>query len=142
MFLLDNNNFLLYYFTYPLGDRVMKEPKTDFGRELRKLRLEGKIKYTQSQLANLANVTASYISQLETEDKIPSPPVIRSLSAHLGVLPNHLFAKCGRVEMDLAATLANNRNQASRKMPHLTEDQLEELANYLTYLDFKADALK
>jgi len=119
----------------------MKEPKTEFGRELRKLRCEGRIKYSQDQLAKLAGVTASYISQLETQDKIPKPRVIRKLSAHLGVTPNHLFNKCGMVEMDLASTLANNRDQVSRKMPDLPEEQLEELAKFLTYLDFKASAL-
>jgi len=119
----------------------MKEPKTEFGWELRKLRLEGKIRYSQSQLAKLAGITASYISQLETQEKIPKPRVIRRLSAHLGVTPNHLFSKCGMVEMDLASTLANNRDQVSRKMPDLSQEQLEELANYLTYLDFKASTL-
>lgn len=119
----------------------MKEPKTEFGRELRKLRLEGKIRYSQSQLAKLAGVTASYISQLETQEKIPKPRVIRKLSAHLGVKTNHLLSKLGMVEMDLASTLASNRDQVSRKMPDLPEEQLEELAKYLTYLDFKASAL-
>lgn len=120
----------------------MKEPKTEFGRELRKLRLEGKIRYSQSELAKLVGVKAGYISQLETQEKIPRPPVIRRLSTHLGVTPNHLLSKLGMVEMDLAGTLANNRDQVSRKMPHLPEEQLEELANYLTYLDFKASALE
>ena len=45
----------------------MKEPKTEFGRELRKLRLEGEVKYTQSQLSKLGDVTAGYISQIETK---------------------------------------------------------------------------
>lgn len=120
----------------------MKEPTTEFGRELRKLRLEGKIRYTQSQLAKLAGVTASYISQLETQDKIPSPPVIRRLSTHLGVTTNHLLSKLGMVEMDLAVTFASNRDQVRRKMPDLPEDQLEEIANYLTYLDFKSLVLE
>ncbi|MQY56264.1 MAG: helix-turn-helix domain-containing protein [Dehalococcoidia bacterium] len=119
----------------------MKEPKSEFGRELRKLRLEGKIRYSQSQLAKLADVTASYISQLETQERIPKPRVIRRLSIHLGVTPNHLFSKCGMVEMDLASTLANNRDEVRRKMPDLPEEQLEELASYLTYLEFKASAL-
>jgi len=120
----------------------MKEPKTEFGRELRRLRLEGKIRYSQRELATLVGVKASYISQLETQEKIPRPPVIRRLSTHLGVTPNHLFSKCGIVEMDLAATFANNRDQVSRKMPDLPEDQLEEIANYLTYLDFKSLVLE
>jgi len=120
----------------------MKEPKTEFGRELRKLRLEGEVKYTQSQLSKLGDVTAGYISQIETKEKIPKPEVIRKLSRHLGVNPNHLFRKIGMVEMDLASTLTSNRDQVKLKMPDLTAEQLEELANYLTFLDFKASALQ
>lgn len=118
----------------------MREPRNDFGRELRKLRRE-EVRYSQARLAELAGVTASYISQLETGAKIPTPRVIRSLSPHLEVTPNHLLSKIGMVEMDLASTLASNRDQVSSSMPDLPEEQLEELANYLTYLDFKASAL-
>jgi transcriptional regulator with XRE-family HTH domain len=120
----------------------MKEPKTDFGQELRKLRLEGKIRYTQAQLASLAGVRASYISQLEIGKKKPTPRVIRKLSPHLGVTTNHLLSKLGMVEMDLAGTFASNRDQVRHKMPDLPEDQLEEIANYLTYLDFKSLVLE
>lgn len=116
----------------------MKEPRTEFGRELRRLRREGPIEYSQSQLAKLSGVTTSYISQLETGERTPTPRVIRRLSPHLGVNPNHLFMKLGMVEMDLAGTLAGNRDQVKQKMPHLPEEQLEELASYLTYLHFKA----
>lgn len=119
----------------------MKEPNTEFGKELRRLRLEGTIKYTQSTLANLAGIKASYISQMETGKKKPTPRVIRKLSAHLGVKPNHLLVKIGSIEMDLAGTLSGNLNQVKSKIPELSEEQLEELANYLTYLDFKASVL-
>ena len=116
----------------------MKEPRTEFGRELRRLRREGPIKYSQSQLAKLSGVTTSHISQLETGERTRTPRVIRRLSPHLGVKPNQLLMKLGMVEMDLAGTLANNRDQVKRKMPNLPEEQLEELASYLTYLHFKA----
>jgi len=119
----------------------MKNPKTEFGRELRLLRTEGKIRYSQAQLASLAGIKASYVSQLETGKKNPTPRVIRRLSPHLGVTANHLLIKLGMAEMDLASTLANNRQQIKRKMSDLPEEQLEELASYLTYLDFKASVL-
>lgn len=120
----------------------MKKPTSEFGQELKRLRREGTIKYSQAGLANLAGVKASYISQLETGKKNPTTRVIHKLSRHLGVTPNHLLAKVGMVEMDLASTFTSNQNQVRDKMPDLTQQQLEELANYLTYLDFKAVALE
>ena len=120
----------------------MKEPTSEFGQELRRLRREGMIKYSQANLANLAGIKASYVSQLETGKKNPTPRVIHRLSHHLGVTPNHLLAKIGMVEMDLASTFASNRDQVREKMPDLTQQQLEDLTNYLTYLDFKAIALE
>jgi transcriptional regulator with XRE-family HTH domain len=122
--------------------RRMNEPTTDFGQELRKLRCQGEIKYTQAQLADLAGIKAGYISQLETGKKNPTVRVIHKLSPHLGVPSNHLLRIIGMVEMNLAGTFANNRDQVRDNMPNLTEQQIEELADYLTYLDFKASALK
>ena len=95
----------------------MKETGNEFGRELRRLRLEGRIKYSQTKLAELAEVISSYISQLETGKKVPTPRVIHKLSGHLGVTTNHLLGKIGMVEMDLASTFASNHDQL-RKTPH------------------------
>lgn len=120
----------------------MKEPTNEFGQELRRLRREGTIKYSQAKLANLAGIKASYVSQLETGKRNPTPRVIHKLSGHLGVTSNHLLAKVGMVEMDLASTFASNRDQVREKMPDLTQQQLEELASYLTFLDFKASVLE
>jgi transcriptional regulator with XRE-family HTH domain len=119
----------------------MKEPKTEFGRELRRLRHEGAVRYSQARLADLAGVTASYISQLEIGTRTPTPRVIHRLSRHLGVAPNHLFSKIGMVEMDLASTLASHRDRVRVALPTLPDQEKEELANYLTYLEFKASAL-
>ena len=122
----------------------MNEPTSDFGRELRRLRLEGEIKYTQAELADLAGIKAGYISQLESgkKKKKPTVRVIRELSRHLGVPSNHLLRTIGMVEMDLAGTLADNLGQVRDKIPGLTQQQVEELADYLTYLAFKESALK
>jgi transcriptional regulator with XRE-family HTH domain len=114
----------------------MKDPNNSFGVELRRLRKDAG--YTQSVLAEKAgNISASYISQLEAGDKIPTPRIIRKLSGPLGVQPNDLFRLIGVVEMDLAGTLANKRNLLREHMHGLSGSHLDELASYLTYLEFK-----
>lgn len=117
----------------------MEEKNNKFGDELRRLR--GEHGYSQHQLGQLAGFTASYISQLETGDKNPTANVIHLLSPHLGVKPNQLWAILGMVEMDLSGTLAENLDQVKKTMPGLPETLAEELANYLTYLDFKEAVL-
>ncbi len=118
----------------------MREPGNEFGRELRRLRREKAL--SQAGLAELAGVTASYLSQLETGERNPTPSVIRRLSPYLDMSPNHLLGRIGMVEMDLAGTLAGNREYVGRVAPDLTGDQAEEMANYLTYLEFKEEALR
>ncbi len=118
----------------------MREPGNEFGRELRGLRRARGL--SQARLAELAGVTASYLSQLETGERNPTPTVIRRLSPHLDVSPNHLLGRIGMVEMDLAGTLAGNREYVGRVAPDLTGEQAEEMANYLTYLEFKDEALR
>ena len=120
----------------------MRKPGSEFGRELRRLRREGEVAYSQARLAGLAGITASYLSQLETGERNPTPRVIRRLSPHLGVSPNHLLRTIGMLEMDLAGTLASKREYVGGIVPDLAEEQLEELANYLTYLEFKEEALR
>jgi len=118
----------------------MREPRNEFGRGLRELRRARG--FSQAQLADLAGVTASYLSQLETGERRPTPAVIRRLSPHLKVNSNLLFARIGMIEMDLAGTLAGNREYVDRLAPGLTREQAEEIANYLTYLEFKKQALE
>ena len=118
----------------------MREPRNEFGRELRRLRRAQSL--SQARLAELAGVTASYLSQLETGERNPTPTVIRRLSPHLEVSPNHLLGMIGMVEMDLAGTLAGNREYVGRVAPDLSGEQVEEMANYLTYLEFKDEALR
>jgi transcriptional regulator with XRE-family HTH domain len=120
----------------------MKNTESEFSRKLRDLRLNGKYKYSQALLGQLAGVTSSYISQLETGKKKPTPSVIRKVSKHLGINPNVLLSTIGMVEMDLSSTLASKREQISREMPDLKPEQKEELANYLTYLEFKSHAIQ
>jgi transcriptional regulator with XRE-family HTH domain len=117
----------------------MREPGNAFGRELRRLRRQ--LSLSQAHLADLAGVTASYLSQLETGDRRPTRSVIQRLSPHLEVSPNHLLSKIGMIEMDLARTLADKREYVRQIAPDLSEQQAEEMANYLTYLEFKREAL-
>jgi transcriptional regulator with XRE-family HTH domain len=120
----------------------MKNTPSEFSQKLRDLRLNGKYKYTQAGLGRLAGVTASYISQLETGKKGPTPKIIRKLSPHLGIDPNFLLNSLGIVEMDLAGTLANKRDQIKREMPYLKPEEIEEFSNYLTYLEFKSRVIQ
>ena len=115
---------------------MLKKHKTKFACELNKLRIQAG--YRQVDLAKKINVTASYMSQLESGTKKPTPRIIRRLSPHLRVTPNHLLKTIGMVEMDLVSTLACHREHINSVMPNISEEQLEEFANYLTYLDFKA----
>ncbi|MHB8085373.1 MAG: helix-turn-helix domain-containing protein [Dehalococcoidia bacterium] len=116
--------------------------KEAFGQELKKLRREGSIKYTQKELADLAGVSSVYISLLETGKATPTSSIIHKLSPHLAIKPNDLLKIIGMVEMDLARTYTDNRNKVKDQQPNLSPDQIEEFANYLTYLDFKASVLK
>lgn len=120
----------------------MKKPINNFGQELRRLRHEGTKRCSQMVLAKLTGLSVSYISQLETGFKKPTVPVIRKISPHLGVKSNHFFKLIGMVEMDFDAIFADNLNQIKSQMPNLPKDQLEEIANYLTYLDFKSSVLE
>lgn len=81
----------------------VSEPQTQFGRELRKLRLDAG--YSQARLAESVNTATSYISQLETGKRMPTLRVIRRLSPFLGVTPSYLLGKVGMVEMNLADAL-------------------------------------
>jgi shikimate 5-dehydrogenase len=81
----------------------VSEPQTQFGRELRKLRLDAG--YSQARLAESVNTATSYISQLETGKRMPTLRIIRRLSPFLGVTPDYLLRKVGMVEMNLADAL-------------------------------------
>ena len=114
----------------------MADKQNAFGKELRKLR-KG-LGFTQKQLAELAGVTASYISQLENGLKYPTDRVIAKLYGPLDISENRLLIKIGKMKMDLAATLATRRKEVPKVLSSLTDDQLEELLTYLAYIQVKA----
>lgn len=117
----------------------MESPKA-FRDILKRLRTEAG--YNKTQLAKKAKISCSYVSQLEAGKKPPTDRVIRILSRALEIPENRLFSTIGKVEMDLAGTLAASREKVRSRMPDLTSDEIEALAEYLTYLEFKAAALK
>ena len=120
----------------------MNEDINKFGRELRHLRKRPEYNLTQAKLGKLVGVTASFISQLESGNRKPSVHIVRELSKHLGVTTNHLLGKFGMAEMDLASTFIKNKEELKLRLPQMQDDQLDELANYLTYIDFKSSVLE
>ena len=110
--------------------------QNQFGEELRNLRKEAR--YTQDKLAKCAEISASYVSQLETGAKKPSDRVITKLSGALDIPENRLFIKIGKLKMDLAATLAIGRKEAPAIITSLSDEQWEELLTYLAYIKVKA----
>ena len=114
----------------------MNKDQSAFSVELRKLRKEAR--YTQQQLANLANISAAYISQLETGKKKPTDRVITKLCGPLDIPENRLLIKIGKVKMDLAATFSANRKDTMEIITNLTEEQRQELLTYLAYLRIKS----
>ena len=115
----------------------MTEKQNKFGQELRRLRKEAT--YTQGELAKLAEISASYISQLETGDKEPTDRVITKLSGPLGVPENFLLITVGKIKMDLAGTLATERREAPDIISSLSTQEWEELLTYLAYIKVKSD---
>ena len=114
----------------------MTEIRNLFGQALRKLRKEAK--YTQVKLAELAGISAAYISQLETGKKKPTDRVITKLSGALDIAENNLLIKIGKLKMDLAGTLAIGRNEAPELLSTISDEQWKELLTYLAYIKVKS----
>ena len=72
----------------------------EFGKRLRELRKDKGL--TQKQLASLIGVRNSVISFYELGDRIPSPEVIRKLSATLHVSADYLLDTCISETMNVA----------------------------------------
>ena len=117
----------------------MIEKENRFGQEIRRLRKEAR--YTQGKLAKLARISASYISQLETGEKYPTDRVIGKLSGALDIPENRLFAKIGKLKMDLAATLATDREEIPEILASFSDKEWEELVAYAAYIKVKASFL-
>ena len=112
------------------------ENQNFFGQELRKLRKEAK--YKQVRLAELAGISAAYISQLETGQKKPTDRVITKLSGALDIAENNLLIKIGKLKMDLVGTLTIGRNEAPELLSTISDEQWKELLTYLAYIKVKS----
>lgn len=114
----------------------MADIQNKFGKELQRLRKS--LELTQYQLAELAGISAAYISQLENGKKQPTDRVIAKLCGPLDIPENRLLIKIGKMKMDLAATLATRRKEVPKILGTLTDDQLEDLLTYLAYIKVRA----
>src|SRR5262245_24737798 len=93
------------------------------------------------QLAELAQISNPYLSQLERGMHAPSVRVIRSLAEALGVPPEEMFEHFGIVdadaEADAAAQAAGDQEDteaAIRRDRHLSDEQKQALlAVYRSY---------
>jgi transcriptional regulator with XRE-family HTH domain len=64
--------------------------KENVGRNLKELRLKKKL--SQEKLAEKAELSLSYVSELERGNRTPTLPVIEQLAGALGVPAQRLFA--------------------------------------------------
>jgi len=70
--------------------------------------------------------------------KQPTDRVITKLNRTLDIHENHLSAKIGKLKMDLATTLAIDREDAPTIFTSLSYKQWQELLTYLAYIKVKA----
>jgi len=77
----------------------MRERTTDFGRALTSLRQSQGL--TQADLAHLADVSAAYVSHLETGKRPPTSKAIRKLCGPLGTAPQDLLQAARILELPL-----------------------------------------
>ena len=90
-----------------------------------------------TEFAKRANVSASYISQLEMGKKRPNDRIIRLLSQALDVFPTQLYAAAGLIPMPLAEML-KPPNATARLDEDLTGEEKMELLQYLSFLRYRA----
>lgn len=73
--------------------RPMREPRTDLGAEIRRLRKESGM--TQRQLGDAIGVTHPAVSTLESGLRTPGLGTLRRLAAVLGVRPSDILRGAG-----------------------------------------------
>jgi transcriptional regulator with XRE-family HTH domain len=117
----------------------MVEKQNYFGTELRKQRKH--VGYTQAKLAELAKISETYVSLLETGKKNPSDRVITKLSAALNIAENRLLITVGKVKMDLFGTLTIGRDEVPELLTNLSDKDWAELLSFLAYIQVKATIL-
>lgn len=90
------------------------------------------------QLANLANISNPYLSQVERGLYQPSAEVLKGIAQALGISPETLFTEAGWLEEDdLAPSEAPQVEQAIRLDPSLAAEQKEALISIYRGLKIK-----
>ena len=89
------------------------------------------------QLANLAQISNPYLSQIERGLYRPSAEVLKSLAEALGIAPESLFARAGLLDSEEPAP-ARDVEEAIRLDPHLSSEQKDTLLR--VYRGFAASA--
>ena len=79
------------------------------------------------QLANLANISNPYLSQVERGLYQPSAEVLKGIAQALGISPETLFAEAGWLEDEETPTEAPQVEQAIRLDSSLEPEQKEAL---------------
>src|SRR5574338_891130 len=82
------------------------EPGLSFGDRVRLAR--ARMRLTLRQLGALSGNTASYLSDIENDRRVPSEPVIRTLASILELDPDDLLASAGRFGDDADRYLRRN----------------------------------
>ena len=114
--------------------RPVKPRTTEFGIYLADLREQQEL--TLEDLAFLAGLSTSYISQLETGRKNATPRAIRMISGALDIHPNQLLRLVGILAMPLEATL-RARDQLEALNLEVTVEERTQLLAFLEFLRFK-----
>ena len=91
---------------------------------------------SSKQLARLAGISTSYLSQLETGAKIPTRRVIRAISGALDIHPNSLLNAANILVMPLDRGLHDQREAVVFSVEVDAEEQAE-LEIYLSFLRFR-----
>jgi transcriptional regulator with XRE-family HTH domain len=117
----------------------MSEPTTTLGDELRRIRELHKL--TLRAVENLTGISNAYLSQLETgKVEKPSPNYLYKLAEAYNVPYDLLMEKAGyivRHQQD-APKKRSLAGAALSTIEDLTEEEEEELMNYLAYLRSRA----
>lgn len=81
----------------------MVEQTTPFGQYLKTMRNKNRL--TLKQLADLADLSPSYLSRVERgERSIPNAPILKKLAPHLGLSTHEIMTAAGYLQDDTKAS--------------------------------------
>lgn len=103
--------------------------KTSFGKRLKRIR-EGK-KWSQTQLADAAELTPAAVSQIEADDRQPSFKTLAALGAALGVPVGYLLGEEPELPAELRAFF--------RDLEKLDAQDVQKLKDFAAFLRGQAE---